>query len=602
MSELENPRKRVMEDLKERNKDNMSTIAGEYYGSQFTYAETFKMFEDYKKAFVSLDGKKPSVVTLSAPSTIASSNAFFGAIDGNRILNMASPNFLYAYPEKYIGDVDSKTVVIFDGFLHEDFIKKLHEVGVKNIIITSVSDYMSPEIKKIALENGKIKGDFLDEYIKNGNYLPKDMNFIRIKEFAQEGSKIKENIEYPYDEKQIAAYFLTGATTSRYPKGVKLYADGLTKMAKIYDNMWIDFKPKDRQTVFIPIYYATGAIHGIYGGMVREMTITYQPRYDRNEFVHDLMQFKPNLVAVTPSHVATLGQLDPKDYDLSFLKYVFLGGEAMSPSLMHKYRELAKKFGIQYIINGYGMTETGSMSGVSRKDNENLDDVNIFPLPFIKYRIVDEKTGEILGNNQRGILQVDSPCRTAGYLEEEKNKELFTEDGWINTEDIAVRFDDGSYRVFGRSNDYFINQGKKYYMFDIESEVLEHPGVMEAEVIKFSINGNEYPAIDIVLKKGWENKKSEILNYIAHLQVPGIEYLLGTKFIDKFKTNMVTGKRDYLSLTDDKYGYYKKSQDKELYIQTDIPSEENCITYTISKDEILITSHYQEKKLVKKNN
>ena len=46
--QIENPKRRIVEDLKIRNKDNMRGIAGEYFGSKFTYAQTFKMFEDYK--------------------------------------------------------------------------------------------------------------------------------------------------------------------------------------------------------------------------------------------------------------------------------------------------------------------------------------------------------------------------------------------------------------------------------------------------------------------------------------------------------------------------------------------------------------------------
>ena len=53
---VDNPRRRIVEDLKIRNKDNMKVIAGEYFGSKFTYAQTFKMFEDYKKAFIAIDG------------------------------------------------------------------------------------------------------------------------------------------------------------------------------------------------------------------------------------------------------------------------------------------------------------------------------------------------------------------------------------------------------------------------------------------------------------------------------------------------------------------------------------------------------------------
>lgn len=66
------------------------------------------------------------------------------------------------------------------------------------------------------------------------------------------------------------------------------------------------------------------------------------------------------------------------------------------PAAMQKFRKTAKRLGIQYILNAYGMTETGSMSGMSLKNALNDSDVTIEPVPGVSYRIVDRKTGEIL--------------------------------------------------------------------------------------------------------------------------------------------------------------------------------------------------------------
>ncbi len=598
MEEIINPKRRVVEDLKIRNESNMNIIASEYFGNKYSYADTFKMFEDYKKAFISLDGVTRDPITISAPSIVSSVNAFYGAMDANKIVNLTGPGFLFTYPEKYTTQIGSKTVVIFDSFLNEEFINRLHKAGVKNVIITSITDYMNPVVRKIGSLKGLINDvDFLDEYVKSGKKLPSDMQFIRMKEFAKAGSKIKENIEFPYEENQIGAYFLTGATTSKMPKGVKLYSDGLTKMAQMYDKLWFDFKPGDRQTVFIPLFYATGAVHGIHAGLFSGMTLIYKPKYDRFAFAKDLAETKPKIALVAPSHVATLAAAGLKANSLNDLKYIFIGGEAVNPAQMRKFRETGSKLGIEYILNGYGMTETGSMSGISDK-NKALDDVTIVPAPGVEYRIVDPVTREILPDNVRGILEKSSPCQTAGYLDESKNATLFTKDNWINTGDVAIRYSDGKYRVFGRENDYFKNNGQNYAMFDIEEKVLEHPGVSEAEVIKFTLQNEEYPAIVIVLNKEWEDKKEEVLDYISNIEVDGIQCLIGTKFIDKFKTNPITSKRDYLVLPEDKTGYYKKLKQFNRYFQTDIDNDTyNC--YPITADEIEITTEEKVNQLKK---
>lgn len=583
---IENPEIRIVDDLKKRNQNNMDVIASEWYGNSFSYKEIFKMFDDYKKAFIELDGLNRSPITISSISTIASINSFYGAIDADKIINAVNPGFLSMYPAKYTTDLGSKTAVIYDAFLNKNLIKKLHEVGVKNIIITSITDYMNENVKKIAMEKGIIRGDdFLDEYIKSGNELPKGMEFIRMSEFARMGSEIKKDIKFPYKKDQIAAYFLTGGTTSKIPKGVKLYCDGFTKMAKIYDKMWWSFKTGDRQLVFIPLFYATGAVHAVYAGLVNGMTLCFQPKYDKLTFANDLIEKHANIALATPSHVSILNESNLKDNELDFVKYVYVGGEAVMPAQMKTFREIAKRLGIGKVINGYGMTETGGMTGVSAENPNCKEDVKVYPIPGVKYRIVDVDTGKTLSDNQRGILHVSSPCKSAGYLEEERNTNLFTTDNWINTGDIAMKYSNGGYRVFGRASDFFINDNKRYYMFDIEEKVLEHPGISEAEVIKFKINEQEYPAIVVVLNEEWEDKKLEVLNYINNIDLESMKYILGTKFISRFKTNPITGKRDQLALLEDKYGYYRKN--KNSYLQTDIKDEISI--YPVLPSEIVIT-------------
>lgn len=597
---MEEVKKTIMQDLKDRNKNNMNITAHEYFGNKYSYKQAFEMIDDCKKAFVSLDGTEEKPITISAPSTVASVNSFYGAMDANKIVNMTGPGFLYEYTKKYTTDLGSDTVVIFDTFLNEEFVKRLHDAGVKNVIITSITDYMNPIAKKVAQAKGMIpREDFLDSYVKKGNKLPKCMNFIRMKEFSSAGKKIKENYDFPYRENRICAYFLTGATTSKFPKDVKLYEHGFNNMAKMYDDLWFDFKPGDRQTVFIPLFYATGAVHGIHAGFFDGMTLIYKPKYDRFAFGKDLSDSKAKIALVAPSHVAALENSGLKENSLNHVKYIFIGGEAIMPAQMKKFRETADRLGIKYIINGYGMTETASMTALSDKYPLSKDDVTVVPTPGVKYRIVDPITREILPDGERGILEKNSPCQSAGYIDEEKNKNLFTKDGWINTDDVAVKYPNGRYRIFGRNTDYFRNSNNNYAMFDIEEKVLEHPGVLEAEVIKFNIDNEEYPAIIVVLNNEWINRKEDVLKYISNIEIDGIQYLIGTKFMTKFLTNAVTGKRDYLSLPEDTYGYYKYDKGNKKYYQTDINN--NVIKkYQVFKEELQVVDPEKNKFLIKK--
>ena len=376
-----------------------------------------------------------------------------------------------------------------------------------------------------------------------------------MEEFEALGAASDFNTYFPYVPDQIAAYFLTGGTTSRYPKGVKLYSDGINKMAEIYEDLWFDFQPGDRDALFIPLYYATGAIHGLHAGLYSGMTLCPRPIYNRFAFAKDLLETNASLTLAAPSHLATLAYETLPDHALSKIKYIFIGGEAINPAQMEKFRTVAKRLGIKYILNGYGMTETGSMSGVSNKEPSSIRDVSVYPIPQVEYRVVDPVSRLTVEDGKRGVLEVNSPCRTAGYLDESLNSVLFTKDGWVNTGDIAMRDANGGYRVFGRENDYFTIHNQTYAMFDIEEKLLEHPGIAEAEVIKIPCKDGEHPAVFVVPTLNYSERKQEILKYIAQIDLSGMQYLIGTHFLEHFTTNPVTAKRDCLVLQDIHDGY-----------------------------------------------
>ena len=47
---IENPRRRIIDDLKIRNKNNMKIIAGEYFGAEYSYEKTFQLMDYSKKS------------------------------------------------------------------------------------------------------------------------------------------------------------------------------------------------------------------------------------------------------------------------------------------------------------------------------------------------------------------------------------------------------------------------------------------------------------------------------------------------------------------------------------------------------------------------
>ena len=83
--------------------------------------------------------------------------------------------------------------------------------------------------------------------------------------------------------------------------------------------------------------------------------------------------------------------------------------------------------------------------------------------------MVDPSTGELLGADEPGVLEVDSP-RRAGHLPA----------GWLRTSDRARIDADGFVWILGRVDDVIVRGGFKVDLGEIERAALEHELVADA--------------------------------------------------------------------------------------------------------------------------
>jgi acetyl-CoA synthetase len=87
-----------------------------------------------------------------------------------------------------------------------------------------------------------------------------------------------------------------------------------------------------------------------------------------------------------------------------------------------------------------------------------------------------ERQGEL-------ALQPGWPSMFRGYLgEEERYRKCFA-GGWYLTGDLARRDADGYFWFVGRADDVIKTSGHMVGPFEVESVLMEHPGVAEAGVI-----------------------------------------------------------------------------------------------------------------------
>ena len=134
-------------------------------------------------------------------------------------------------------------------------------------------------------------------------------------------------------------------------------------------------------------------------------------------------------------------------------KFGISGGGSMGKDV----EEFFAAVGIK-LLNGYGMTETGPVIGIS--DTRCPKKAFIAPLPNTKVKVVDPKTGKEKGIGEKGELIIKGDQVMKGYYKDEMRTNMsIDKDGWLHTGDLAIMSKEGDFSLVGRAKDTIVLSG-----------------------------------------------------------------------------------------------------------------------------------------------
>jgi malonyl-CoA/methylmalonyl-CoA synthetase len=285
--------------------------------------------------------------------------------------------------------------------------------------------------------------------------------------------------EPPAEAPAVIVY--TSGTTGP-PKGVVLPRRAIASNLDALAAAW-DWTGDDVLAHALPLFHVHGLILGTLGPLRLGGT------------VHHVGGFAPDVLAAELAGPATMVFGVPTMYHrlveeaerdaelakaLARARLLVSGSAALPVSDHHR---LAQTTG-QRIVERYGMTETLITCAVPAGGDRRPGTVGP-PLDGVEVRLVDDDATLITGEEERiGEIQVRGPSLFLEYLNRpDATAEAFTADGWFSTGDLATRAPDGYLRIVGRRATDLINSGGfKVGAGEIESVLLEHPGVAEAAV------------------------------------------------------------------------------------------------------------------------
>ncbi|MGH4024505.1 MAG: class I adenylate-forming enzyme family protein [Pseudonocardiaceae bacterium] len=133
------------------------------------------------------------------------------------------------------------------------------------------------------------------------------------------------------------------------------------------------------------------------------------------------------------------------------------------------------------VLNELGSTEVGGAFCANTLASNEPGTVGR-PLQGYRLRIRDEG-GADLADGVEGRLWVHGPTLLTEYLDRPEETARVFDDGWLSTNDTAIRRPDGWFVHTGRADDMEVVGGINISPHEVESVLMEHSGVREVAVV-----------------------------------------------------------------------------------------------------------------------
>lgn len=345
-----------------------------------------------------------------------------------------------------------------------------------------------------------------------------------------------ETFDVAHMKPEDYAFMLYTSGTTGKPKGIVHAHYGLIQQ-KESARLVLDLKDDDIYWCTADPGWVTGIVYSILSNWSLGITtLVHGGRFDPEVWYKLLQKHKVTVWYTAPTAIRMLmakGTELVKKYDLSHLRHLASVGEPLNPEAVVWGQEAFGKM----FHDTWWQTETGSMMIVNAPTEKIKPGSMGHPLPWVQAAILDDD-GNVLGPNTEGNLCIKPPwpsiMRTV-WQNKEKYDSYF-KNGWYISGDHAKTDDEGYFWFIGRADDVIKTSGERVGPFEVESALVDFPGVIEAGVIgkPDPVRGEIIKAF-VVLKPGVEGNDELVAKLQEHVKktLAGHAYPREIAFIDK---------------------------------------------------------------------
>lgn len=453
-------------------KKKMNSVAYEFQGKKTNYKQFLNKIEVLGKAYKSIGIDEGDMVTVCMPNTPQGVDTFYALNRIGAVPAMIHPLSAVGEIAFYINSTRSKAVLVVDLF-YEKVLEALKQVKhpVK-VVVAHIKDELPFPLNMLYPLTVK----------KKPAPLPKDnKNVIDWSDFISGGKKVKLSDKFPKAE-DTAVILFSGGTTGT-SKGIKLTNLNMNALAaQVAANAGFTMEGL-RMFSVMPLFHGFGLGVGIHTALMASGTCIIIPQFTIKTYARDVKKYKPNVIVGVPTLYEALLRSEGFDFDLSFLRGMFCGGDSLSVELKKKVDKFLKDHNATIQVReGYGTTECVTASCLTPYDTYREGSIGI-PLSDTYYSIVNPNNDTELPYGEEGEICICGPTVMKGYLnnaEETASTLRRHEDGnlWLHTGDLGYMDEDGFVYYKQRMKRLIIVSGINVYPSQVENAIDAHPDVL----------------------------------------------------------------------------------------------------------------------------
>ena len=488
-------------EIYKRNNTNLNNIALYYRGNKISYEEMFAKAYQYAKSLKTMGYKIGDEIPICMSNIPEFVYLMLGASFIGAKINVVGEWFDTNYLCSILNNTNSKYIFVSDDN-YESIKETIGNSNIQNIVMFSLTDSLVKD------KNGNSYNPYLELEIEPQKFINKVNELIEqstkkiiiSEEFtALSNSYIGKVIEQVSLDDSFAITYTSGTTDPGCPKGC-IHSNRSYITLSRFKEQDVSGMPSMRNMsvlAHIPTYTHMELSCAISDTLYEKCTLTLEPFYNRDFFLHSLLINKPNFVPASTGFWSKLCKelnynQQYKNINLPFLMIPTVTGEGCSigEEKFFNYTSRKHKFGteklpfplapVTFSIGG-GTTESSGIFVTLFKSLQekrlryilHKEGLGLTPHKFVDLEVLN-KNGEYCSIGEPGLLVANSPCNMMSYTDEKLNKNIEITDAygkkWLNLGTYSYKSDSyGRIKMKGRLNSVIYtsdNQEVPYYLIE----------------------------------------------------------------------------------------------------------------------------------------